>query len=282
MILIPLLSLLFVGGAYIRMYRAKRLRKLQAQAKIDGSIFDAPRYDPSLLDSSLSLKDIFRCRLIHALLILMSIIYFKITTLSFAGINCIRSINDGQLYLYSEQATTKCYTGTHLFTAIMIYIIMIVYIIGFPLVCLRLLHQAFVLDNLKTAVQQYVGPVIKTHDETDSVKQKNIRLTNLLFGIRKSVINTNKGANAGTNNIGAAGNDGVTDNNSTTVTDNHHNSDSVGSSVELVPITGDDNNETMKHNADDFASALNMYREQREMKDLLLMMRKDTFGYLFR
>ena len=95
----------------------------------------------------------FKLRLCHALLILLSIFYLRLTTLLFKGLLCDRMPNptaptDSEavmtesLYL-REDGQTSCWSGAHISTATGVIILLTLYSAGFPIFCFVLLTRAF-------------------------------------------------------------------------------------------------------------------------------------------
>lgn len=95
----------------------------------------------------------FKSRLCHALLILMSIFYLRLTTLLFEGLLCDRMPNPtaptdseaiitNSLYL-REDGQTACWMGSHNLIAAGAIILLLVYSAGYPLFCFVLLTRAF-------------------------------------------------------------------------------------------------------------------------------------------
>jgi hypothetical protein len=95
----------------------------------------------------------FKHRLCHALLILLSIFYLRLTTLLFQALVCDRMPNptaptDSEvvvtesLYL-REDGQTACWTGSHISTATGAIILLVLYSLGFPLFCFVVLTRAF-------------------------------------------------------------------------------------------------------------------------------------------
>ncbi len=103
----------------------------------------------------------FKLRLCHAVLILLSIFYLRLTTLLFQGLVCDQMPNpmaptDSEaivttsLYL-REDGQTACWTGAHTGTATLVIFLLVFYSAGFPLCCFVLLMQAFT-DESSTGV----------------------------------------------------------------------------------------------------------------------------------
>jgi hypothetical protein len=95
----------------------------------------------------------FKHRLCHSLLILLSIFYLRLTTLLFKALLCDRMPDPAtqadssaaateSLYL-REDGQTACWTGSHVGTAAVAIILLVVYSAGFPLFCFVLLTRAF-------------------------------------------------------------------------------------------------------------------------------------------
>ena len=88
----------------------------------------------------------FRARVIHSHLILGSILYLRLTTLTFEAINCtVVTQADGQRQeVLAVDLTTACYSGAHLLSAALIaWPMLFLYCIGFPLLCFWLLYRNF-------------------------------------------------------------------------------------------------------------------------------------------
>lgn len=87
----------------------------------------------------------FLRRLLHSLLILMSLYYFKLTTLCIRGVVCeyapdpspldgSYTVLTSSLYL-SVDTSIKCYSTNHLLTVCFIFFFFLFYSIGFPCFC---------------------------------------------------------------------------------------------------------------------------------------------------
>lgn len=95
----------------------------------------------------------FRQRLLHALLILLSIFYLRMVILSLKAFKCVSVIDSDSgstsdaIATYSlvlaEDMQTRCYEGDHLIATIVIAILLIAYIVGFPIACLVVLSRSF-------------------------------------------------------------------------------------------------------------------------------------------
>ncbi len=107
----------------------------------------------------------FKHRLCHALLILLSIFYLRLTTLLFKALLCDRmpdptAPTDSEaavtksLYL-REDGQTACWTGSHNSTAAGAIILLVLYSCGFPLFCFVLLTRAFT-DETSTGVMGWL------------------------------------------------------------------------------------------------------------------------------
>jgi hypothetical protein len=103
----------------------------------------------------------FKQRCVHALLILLSIFYLRVASLLFKCFVCVESADPAvstdsdaavthSLYLREDYAT-RCYTRFHLATSIGAIILLLVYTLGYPLFCFRLLMRAFT-DERTTGV----------------------------------------------------------------------------------------------------------------------------------
>ncbi len=77
------------------------------------------------------MKD-FSFRVVHSLVVLLNVVYLQTMIRSFQGIYCVKV--DGVSRLAVELLTV-CYEGMHLYTAIFIWILLIGYGVGFPVVC---------------------------------------------------------------------------------------------------------------------------------------------------
>jgi hypothetical protein len=99
----------------------------------------------------------FKHRLCHALLILLSIFYLRLTTLLFQALLCDRmpdptaatdseAIVTQSLYL-REDGQTACWTGAHNATAAGAIILLLLYSVGYPLFCFVLLTRAFANES---------------------------------------------------------------------------------------------------------------------------------------
>ena len=99
----------------------------------------------------------FKARIIHSHLILGSILYLRLTAMNFQAINCTTVVqSDGSTQSVLQiDLTTKCYEGNHLYSAPAIWLLLLVYSIGFPLLCFWLLYR-----NFHGAVLRAVTPVL--------------------------------------------------------------------------------------------------------------------------
>ena len=102
----------------------------------------------------ISADEDFRRRLLHSLLILLSLYYLKLTTLCVRGMMCAWAADpaplDGSaasssqsLYLVVD-TSIKCFSGWHAPTVAFILLLFLAYCIGFPCFCFVLLTRAFV------------------------------------------------------------------------------------------------------------------------------------------
>ena len=89
----------------------------------------------------------FKVRLTHAMLILCSVLYLRLSILTMEALQCTRVqlVNDGPLVsVLSMDLTTRCYEGGHLVTVIMlVYPTLIFFCLGFPLLSAWLLYTSF-------------------------------------------------------------------------------------------------------------------------------------------
>ncbi len=74
----------------------------------------------------------FSFRVVHSLVVLLNVLYLQTMIRSFQGIYCVKV--DGVSRLAVELLTV-CYEGTHLYTAVFIWLLLIGYGVGFPVVC---------------------------------------------------------------------------------------------------------------------------------------------------
>jgi len=82
----------------------------------------------------------FKRRTIHSLLILANIVYLQVVTCSMQGIYCVQ-IN-GMLLLQIDPSI-QCYTGEHRRAAIIMWILLILLGVCYPLWCFFIVHRSF-------------------------------------------------------------------------------------------------------------------------------------------
>ena len=121
--------------------------------------------------NSLSWRWRFRARVIHSHLILGSILYLRLTTMGFQAINCTHVLqSDGQYELLLQiDMTTRCYVGTHLYSAFFFIPTLVVFSVGFPLLCFWLLYRSFHGSVLTTVQPQPLSSISESPTNGASV-----------------------------------------------------------------------------------------------------------------
>jgi len=74
----------------------------------------------------------FWFRVVHSFVVLLNVVYLQTMIRSFQGIYCVKG--DGVSRLAVELLTV-CYEGVHLYTAIFIWLLLVLYGAGFPIAC---------------------------------------------------------------------------------------------------------------------------------------------------
>ena len=97
----------------------------------------------------------FRARVTHSHLILGSIMYLRLTTLELQALNCTTVVQrDGSiLQVLKVDLSTVCYQGAHQQAMFVVWPVLLLYCVGFPLLCCVLLYRSF-HSVAKAAVQQ--------------------------------------------------------------------------------------------------------------------------------
>eukprot|EP01113_Clastostelium_recurvatum_P013808 TRINITY_DN1740_c0_g1_i2.p1 TRINITY_DN1740_c0_g1~~TRINITY_DN1740_c0_g1_i2.p1 ORF type:complete len:1635 (-),score=381.18 TRINITY_DN1740_c0_g1_i2:49-4791(-) len=96
----------------------------------------------------------FKRRCIRSLILLFCILYFIITFRTFQAVSCVTvkifqgAVSQQNIQLGSQlrllaELSTECYSGAHLFIAPIAWILLLLYCIGYPVLCLVLITRSF-------------------------------------------------------------------------------------------------------------------------------------------
>lgn len=122
-------------------------------ASVLASVLFACRTARSVGDASA--RQAFKQRCSHALLILGSVFYLQLMTVCIEGVDC-QLVGTGQL-LVQQDSSTVCYAGWHLFTAVVIYLLLGLYGVAFP---------CFITWKLWKMRELFSADADATHSET--------------------------------------------------------------------------------------------------------------------
>jgi hypothetical protein len=100
-----------------------------------------------------AMNDVVRVRFTHAMLILLSFLYLKMATRILQVMYCVEIAG---VYVMNAERTTVCFEGFHLVTFVCACLLLIVYVVGFPVYCISLLREAFASGRSDVFLQSYL------------------------------------------------------------------------------------------------------------------------------
>lgn len=130
--------------------------------------------------------DVLKARFVHSELILGSIIFLKLLTLSLNGVYCQTvegSESDGtrtaSVSRLVTDRSTLCYTGSHLPAAIVAWIVIFMFGVGFPVACIVILYRG--LHSNKTLPSNAVNAVTAVNVESARLSAKRSDYYGFMF-----------------------------------------------------------------------------------------------------
>jgi hypothetical protein len=125
-----------IGSALRTLYQRYYIHRLRDAAAAGTAVTAAGTASATAARASITRpfnwqKD-FSFRVVHSLVVLLNVLYLQTMIRSFQGIYCVTV--DGVSRLAVELLTV-CYEGTHLYTAVFIWLLLIGYGVGFPAAC---------------------------------------------------------------------------------------------------------------------------------------------------
>ena len=161
----------FMLACWLRYVWMRRNERIRAATTVSSSASAdlAPRGPMTAAEMLESAKhpearEDYRRHVIHSLLILGVIVYMKIIQLQFRGLNCVSVVQSGEEGLNGQVADsqyvlalrvsleTQCFVGPHLIVAIVIFLLLPLYTIGFPCFLFIILCRSFADNRTKGLV----------------------------------------------------------------------------------------------------------------------------------
>ena len=160
--LIAVVSLMFVAASMVRAYLSMRQERQQICSEpqstplSDSSQVGNGSETPRSLDNAVSSETRdrllhipwrwrFKARVVHSHLILGSMMYLRLATMTLEAVNCtsVMQADGSTAYVLKIDLTTECYAGPHLYSAMFLWPMLFGYCVGFPLLCFWVLYRSF-------------------------------------------------------------------------------------------------------------------------------------------
>ena len=122
-----------------------------------------------------SFRWLFYSRFVHSQMILLTIVYLRMTTYSLQAVVCTNLAQqslDGSIVhksVLTVDGSTECYKGKHLAAAFFIWPVLIFYCIGFPVVSVLLLVRVFKITHIPSKLLRLGGVKKPSSNSSDAV-----------------------------------------------------------------------------------------------------------------